>query len=332
MTELAPASNGKYIVGVDVGGTNVRAGLVDREGRIVAEARRPAVAQGGLRATLRVVNEVIHEALEGGGSAPGEICGIGLGIPGWHNSARGICLFSPNFTDSRNVPVVAPVAEEFQVATYMLNDVKTATLGEYYFGAGRGYRHVVMITLGTGIGGGVIANGELQLGASEGFAEVGHMIVETDGPPCTCGGRGCWEALAARGAMVNRAIRAIQTGRRTALADSVGYRLGSITPIHIVQAAEAGDEVAREVLEETGKYLGVGIVNLIQLYNPEVVIVGGGIAQAGRVLFDPIQRVVWSRAHMVPASTVKIVPAELGDDAGVIGASVLVLQHVQEVA
>jgi glucokinase len=224
--------------------------------------------------------------------------------------------------------VVAPIREALELPAFMLNDVAVQTLGEHRFGAGQGYSHMVMITLGTGIGGGAIIDDELRIGPTEGFAEVGHMTVEPDGPFCGCGNRGCWEALAGRDAIVRRAVSKIQQGKQTSIAEMVDYRLGSITPALIVRCAEEGDDIALQVLTETGCYIGVGIANLIQLYNPEVFVIGGGIAQAGRPLFDPILRTVRARAHMVPASTCRILPSQLGDDAGIIGASVLAARQL----
>jgi glucokinase len=310
-------------VGVDVGGTNLRAGVVDEQGRILGEARQPALAESGLRAAVERTIEAIQEAIENAGFSTTDIRAVGLGVPGGHNSKEGITLFSPNFADSRNVPVTPPIREATGLPAFMLNDVSVTTLGEHRFGAGRGSDQVVMITLGTGIGGGAIIDGELRIGHTEGFAEVGHMIIDPEGPFCGCGNRGCWESLAARDAIINRAVTKIQHGRKTSIAEKVDYRLGSITPALIAHSAEEGDAVALEVMSETGYYVGLGITNLIQLYNPEVLIVGGGIAQAGKHLFEPMLRTVRARAHMVPASTVRIVPAQLGDDAGVIGGAVL---------
>ena len=139
--------------------------------------------------------------------------GLGLGVPGRHHSAQGIVLYSPNFAGWTNVPLLARIEEHFQVATYMRNDVKAASMGEYYFGAGQGYRHIVMITLGTGIGGSLIADGKLMLGSGEGFAEVGHITVDPNGRQCGCGNHGCWEALAGRDAIIDRALRKLQRGR-----------------------------------------------------------------------------------------------------------------------
>lgn len=323
MVEEERAEETQRYLGVDIGGTNIRAAVVDSGGRILGEARRPALAESGLRAAVGRAIQAIEEALENAGFTTREVLAIGAGVPGAHRSREGITIFSPNFADSRNVQILQPIKEAFGLPAFMLNDVAVQTLGEHRFGAGQGYSQVVMITLGTGIGGGAVIDGELRIGHTEGFAEVGHMTIEPDGPPCTCGNRGCWEALAARDAIVRRAVDKIQKGRQTAIADMVDFRLGSITPALIVRCADQGDAVAVEVLAETGYYLGIGIANLIQLYNPEVLVIGGGIAQAGRWLFETMTRTVRVRAHMVPASTCRIVPAHLGDDAGVIGAAAL---------
>jgi glucokinase len=315
-------------VGVDIGGTNIRAGVVDEAGHILGEARRPALAETGLRAAVARAVDAITDAIANAGLSPQDVAAVGAGVPGAHRSQEGICVYSPNFADSRGVPVVAPIREALELPAFMLNDVAVQTLGEHRFGAGQGYSHMVMITLGTGIGGGAIIDDELRIGPTEGFAEVGHMTVEPDGPFCGCGNRGCWEALAGRDAIVRRAVSKIQQGKQTSIAEMVDYRLGSITPALIVRCAEEGDDIALQVLTETGCYIGVGIANLIQLYNPEVFVIGGGIAQAGRPLFDPILRTVRARAHMVPASTCRILPSQLGDDAGIIGASVLAARQL----
>jgi glucokinase len=313
----------RRFVGVDIGGTNIRAGVVDDTGRALGEARRPALAESGLRAAVDRAVEAIQEAIDNAGLAVTDIRAIGAGVPGAHRSSEGICVYSPNFADSRGVPVLAPIRAAFDLPAFMLNDVAVQTLGEHRFGAGKGCSHMVMITLGTGIGGGAIIDGDLRIGPTEGFAEVGHMTIEPDGPVCGCGNRGCWEALANRDAIVRRAVAKMQHGRQSKIAELVDYRLGSITPALIARSAEEGDAVAAEVLAETAHYLGIGVANLIQLYNPEVLVIGGGIAQAGARLFEPMMRTVRTRALMVPAATCRIVRSQLGEDAGIIGAAAL---------
>lgn len=326
---LKPNPNAPYLVGVDIGGTNIAAGVLDRQGAVLGRGRRPARALEGPAVSLGMVNEAIEEALAAAGVSIQEVAGIGLGVPGLHRSAEGICLFSPNFTGWVNLDVVGPVRDHFGVATYMLNDVKTATLGEHSFGAGRGYDHMVMITLGTGIGGGVITDGALRLGSSEGFSEVGHMVVQADGPLCTCGNQGCWEALCGRDAIIRRMIVALATGRPSSLAAAVNYDQSLITPALIAEHAAAGDPLAAEVWQESMMWVGIGVVNLVTLYNPQVLVIGGGIAQAGPLVFEPVGRVLLARAHMVPPSTVKILPSALGEDAGLVGGATLVLRAEQ---
>lgn len=328
--QYAPNTQGTYAVGVDVGGTNIRAGVITREGRILGTARRPALAMEGLAVTQRMIIDAIEEALVNAGVVASEMIGIGMGVPGRHQSAAGIVLYSPNFAGWTQVQLLAPIAAHFKVGVFMRNDVKTASLGEYFFGAGQGYRWVVMITLGTGIGGSLIVDGKLVLGSGEGFGEVGHMTVDPGGRRCGCGNHGCWEALAGRDAIIERAHRLLQTGRPSMLGEMTGWSLAAITPALIAEAAQRGDALAREALEETGMWVGIGVANLIQVYNPEVVIIGGGISQAGDLLLGPIQRTIDWRAQMVPASSAAIVPAALGDDAGMVGGAVLAFEAARE--
>ena len=324
MSKYQPNLAGKYAVGVDVGGTNVRAAVIDIDGKILGDQQDDAKADEGLAVTQGQIIGVIEAAITSAGVAHEDIIGIGMGVPGRHNSADGIVIFSPNFKDWTNVQLLEPIAEHFGVACYMRNDVKTASLGEYRFGAGKGHDWVVMITLGTGIGGSLIAKGNLMLGSGEGFAEVGHMTVLPEGRLCNCGNHGCWEAMAGRDAIIERAWKKLQTGRASLLGELVQYDLKKITPAEISTAANGGDALAKEVLEETAMWVGIGIANLIQLYNPEVLIIGGGIAQAGDMLFSAIQRTVNWRSKMVDSSSTNIVPAALGGSAGVCGGAVLV--------
>jgi glucokinase len=322
----APHPDAPYVVGVDLGGTNVRAALVDRQGRLLEEARRPSLAEGCAEETLAAVHETVAAVLGRHHVHARQVVGIGIGLPGIMDSETGVVFWSPNFPAWKDVAVPPVVGTPLELPTYILNDARCAALGELQFGAGRGARHMVMITLGTGIGGAFVVDGRLLLGPNGSIGEVGHMTIDPSGPRCGCGCFGCWEQWCARDAIVERALRRVQRGRATLLLERVAEP-GAITPHLIAAAAQEGDVLAREVIEETAFYVGVGVANLINMLNPEVFVIGGGIAQAGEVLFEPVRRTVRARAVALQQRTARIVPAELGENAGVMGAVVLALQR-----
>jgi len=316
-----------YIVGVDLGGTNVRAAVTTRDGRIIGEGRESSLASEGVDVTIGQIIKSIRSAVKSAGVELSEVAGIGMGVPGWHNSKEGITMWSPNFKDWHGVQLLAPIKQDLGLPAFMGNDVNVAALGEFKFGAGKDVNTLVMLTLGTGIGGGIIIDGKLWVGANDGAAEIGHTIVLPDGPLCSCNRRGCLESLASRDAIIKRAARKIQQGRPSMLIRDEDWLLWSITPADIAKAADAGDEVAIETMAETGYYVGVGIANAINLINPEMVIIGGGIARAGAVLWDPLLRTVNALALAQSRKVCRVVPAELGDDAGIMGGVTLVLQE-----
>jgi glucokinase len=330
MKKLRPNPAGEYLIGVDIGGTNVRAGLISRQGKVLDDARRPAQAASGFAVSVGKAIEAARELLAKHKLTGSQICGLGLAVSGRMDSAKGVCLYSPNFAGPFPSPIAAPIEKTLGIAAYMLNDVNTATLGEHRFGAGKGYDQMVMITLGTGIGGGAVIDGKLRVGYTEGFAEVGHMILDPEGAQCGCGNHGCWEALAARDAIIRRGVFALQTGAPSMLLKLAKQDLSAVTPALITRAAAQGDELSLQVLEETAYWVGIGCVNLIQLYNPQVLVIGGGIAGALPYMQPTISRLVDSRAQMVPGKTCKIIPSALGDDAGIVGGAVLVLEAMAQ--
>jgi glucokinase len=285
----------------------------------------------GLDETVGQIIKAVRGAVESAGTDMSQVAGVGMGVPGQHKSREGIVLWSPNFKDWNGVQLLAPIRADLGVEVFMGNDVNVAALGEYQFGAGRGAGSLVMLTLGTGIGGGIILGGRLWLGASEGAAEVGHQVIIPDGPMCGCGRAGHLEALAARDAIVERAARKIQSGRNSVLIEDVDWPQWSVTPADIAKAAADGDEVALETMQETGYYIGLGVSNLINVLSPEVVIIGGGISQGGDALWGPIHRTVQAHALTESRRACRVVPAELGDDAGVMGGVTLVLQEENDV-
>jgi glucokinase len=315
------------VVGVDLGGTNVRAALISREGEILRQDRRPSLQDQPPDATLGQIVDACREVIAEHGARPEEVLGVGIGLPGIMDAQSGVCFWSPNFPQWKDVPIAATVAEGVGAPAFILNDAKCAALGELVYGAGRGVRNMVMITLGTGIGGAFVVDGRLLIGPNGSIGEVGHQTVDPQGRRCGCGNYGCWETTCARDAIIERAERKLQAGRDSRLR-ALAER-GGVTPALVSQAAAEGDAVALEVLQEIGFYAGLGVANLINIMNPERFVIGGGIAQAGELLLGPIRRTVDSRAVPLQRQTAQIVPAELGDLAGVMGAAVLVLDRVE---
>ncbi|MBI3456092.1 MAG: ROK family protein [Candidatus Rokubacteria bacterium] len=344
-TMKGEGSAGLVIIGVDLGGTNVRAAAVDRGGRLLTEpVENPSEATAGFDRTLAAIAGTVREAIRAAGLAAPDIGAIGMAVPGHVDGEKGIVRWTPNFGETRagvfeawrDVPLGPAVERELGCPVFMGNDANLAALGEYRFGSGRGRAQgLVLLTLGTGIGGGVVLTrtqiqgpaawerGVLLVGANGGGAELGHTIVLAGGPRCGCGAGGCLEALANRDAVVARARDKLRHAGESRLAERCGGDVGRLTPRLLAEAAAEGDELAREVWDETGEYVGIGVANFINTFNPEVVAIGGQIAKAGEPLFRAIRRA--ARDHAIPTlfEICRIVPAERIDDAGILGGAAL---------
>jgi len=316
----------KLIVAVDIGGTQARAALVNPDGRIVARRITATQAEEGVQAALQRIMAIVWEVL---GDIPKErILGLGVAAPGPLDPWRGVIYNPPNLPGWDKLPLRELWEKEFGLPVYVGNDANLAALGEHRYGAGQGIRHLAYLTISTGIGGGVIVDGRLLLGAAGLASEVGHMTVEARGPRCKCGNIGCLEVLAAGPAIAREGVAALRQGRSPGIKALVGNDLASVTGKVVVEAALAGDAVAREILQRAAFYIGVGIVNLVHLFNPNLVILGGGIAiGAGEALLAPVREVVFQRAMPAFCQNLSIVPAALGDDAGLLGAAALVLSQ-----
>ena len=318
------SSDPKWIIGVDIGGTNLVVGLVPFEGgrEVVALQKRPTESSRGANAVVERVIAMIRECLAEAGVAhdSGDVAGIGIGSPGPLDRATGIVLDTPNL-GWRNFPVRDLVATPFGLPATLDNDANCATYGEWWQGAGRQVPRLVGLTLGTGIGGGIVLDGELYHGASDDAAEIGHMCVDLTGRRCACGRYGCLEAYASGPNITARAVEGLEAGARSALTDMTGGDLSQISAATVYEAAVAGDRYASEVLGETARILGAGIGNLINLLNPDVVVIAGGVTRAGDQLFDPLRIAVRRRAFPSALDVCRIVPADLPDTAGVVGAA-----------
>lgn len=313
-------------IGVDLGGTNIRVAEVDRRGRLRRELRYATPAQRGPQEVVDRIREAIGRLLDT--ATRGGFVGIGIGSPGLVDHREGVVRIPPNFPGWDEVPLGPAIEETFGLPTRVANDVNAMALAESHLGAGRGYDSLICITLGTGVGGAFVLHGEVYTGVSGTAGEIGHITVEPRGPRCNCGNYGCLERMVGAQYIVERAVKKLEaTETHSILHQLAGGHLESLTPKLIAEAARQGDPLAREVFWETGEYLGIVFAGLVNFLNPEAIVVGGGVTRAGELIFEPMVKTVRQRAMPIPAQVVHIVPAQLGEQAGVIGAALLVLKE-----
>lgn len=316
------------IVGIDLGGTYIKAALITRDKEILAKDSRPTQAADGPEVVLDIMKTSVEDLLESHGVAKDKVLGVGIGSPGPLNWQTGIIYQTPNLPGWENYPIVKSLEERVGMKCYLENDANAACYGEYWLGAGQGTQTICVLTLGTGVGGGVVVFGRLLRGLDGTAAELGHINVQRDGRLCGCGAKGCLEAYASVTGMVRTAAEGIENGRKSMLTDMCGDDLSKLTGKMISDAVEKGDEFAKWVMEETGTWLGIAIADLINTFNPEKIVLCGGMIAAGDALFDPIRRTARELAFDVPAERAQILPAGLGGDAGVIGAAGCALERI----
>jgi len=314
-------------VGIDLGGTKISTALVDVTGRIVSQDYRETRAAEGPAAVIERMVEAAVRVMAGVGST--QVRAVGVGAPGPIDIRTGLVVAPPNLSGWTNVPLGQQIADALKIATFLENDANAAALGEFRFGAGRGTRHMVYVTVSTGIGGGFILDGKLYSGATGGAAEVGHMTILPRGPRCGCGRRGCLEALASGTAIAREGRELVVWGIPTRIAELAGGDPARVSAKLVAQAAAEGDTEAQEIIDEAMMYLGLGMANLVNLLNPEVLVIGGGLTNMGEALFSPVRCIVRQRAFRTAADAVRIVRAELGDDAGVLGAAAVAMAAVE---
>ena len=313
----------RFVLGIDIGGTNLVVGSVAEDGsRLVAPASEPTNVEAGSSDVLdRLVALASRAITETRRQVPdGEIVGVGVGAPGPLDTKSGIVLLTPNL-GWVNLPLRRIIHDRLGLPAVLDNDANCAVLGEWWVGAARSSRHAIGLTIGTGIGGGIILDGKLYHGASDVAGEIGHTTIDTEGRRCKCGNYGCLEAYASGPNIAMRAREALEAGAESLLPSQVSGDLARITAQTVYEAAAAGDELALEVVNDTAKFLAVGVANLLNVFNPEVVVVCGGVTLAGDHLFVPLRREVARRAFKPAVAACRIVPGELVGTAGVYGAA-----------
>ena len=303
----------KYAIGIDLGGTNLRVALVSEEGEIARKVRKSSSEEvlGSLLESIEEVNT-------------GEIVGIGLGVAGIIDRKNGRVFSSPNLRAVEGIDLIHGIHQKFHVPVFIENDANVAALGEKVSGAGKNFENFVLLTLGTGIGGGIIHRGEL-LDVS---AEVGHMSINAEAEKCPCGNIGCLENYASARAMIARAVVMLEKGTESMLKECCKGSIYKITPEDIYNSALEGDTLSREILREAGRALGVGLANLINILSPEAIILAGGLVGAWNIYVQEAIREASRRAFKDLFDAVKIIPSSLRDEAGVVGAASLVFMEI----
>jgi glucokinase len=313
----------KYSIGIDIGGTNITVALVTGNGEILRKIRFSTRAEEGKTKTIKCILKALGAIMKGLRS--NSIEGIGIGAAGDIDRDRGVVRFSPNLL-WKDVPIVRLIREKFNLKVVLDNDANAAAWATYILETGRKVKNLLCITLGTGVGGGIILNGRIYHGASGSAGEIGHMTLNPQGQRCRCGNYGCLETYIGSAYIVKKAIREIRKGGKSLIKKIAGGNLKSVTPETIQVAALKGDKLARRIWKEAGEYLGIALSGVINLLNPEVIVFGGGVARAGELIFKPMKAEIKKRTFKTPFEKVKFTYTRFGEDLGVIGAALLILQ------
>ncbi len=323
-----------FDVGIDIGGTNIKLGLVDPRGRVVARRRLATRARRGPQQAMERIAETITNLRRFN-----KLRSIGVGVAGLVDHIHGIVRVPPNLPGWHGFTVRSTLEELTGLPVSCGNDANAVALGEWLFGAGRGCNNLFCLTLGTGVGGGAIVHGRLLVGANHAAGELGHTVIYGDGPECLCGGRGCLERYVGARYILQRARQRLRAQAKRAehrnqmsfiagvgekpsiLFDLASGRLSNVNPEMIGRAARRNDKLALELVQETGFYLGLGLINVVALLDPERIVIGGGLKGLGRPLLVGVRRTVLGRAQIFSGRKLEIVFGQLGNDAGIIGAS-----------
>lgn len=315
---------GQVVIGVDLGGTNLRAALLSSEGDILDKRKEATNASDGWKKVIARLVDNITRQREAAAQRGLDVTAIGVGAPGVIRMDKGIVVKSPNFPDWNNLPLRDELEKALRIPVVIENDANAAALGEQWRGAGRGIHSMILLTLGTGVGGAIVLNDIIWHGADGMAGEIGHMTLVPDGRPCSCGNTGCLEMYASARGIVQSYYEELAKA-----APQASAVLKEVTSEKVYQAAREGDAIAQRVMKAMGSMLGIGVANLINIFNPHMVVIGGGVKDAWPLFISATHEEIMRRAFQVPAERTEIVPSLLGDDAGMVGAAAAALQKIQ---
>ena len=312
------------VLTLDIGGTKIAAAVVAWGGEVLSRARGETPDSSDEAALVDTAEQVAQQALSLAGVDVRDAGVVGVSCAGIVNTRDGIIVYSPNVAALRRTPLRALLAERFGTPVRLANDATLAALGEWEYGLHRSVSDLVYVTVSTGIGGGIIAGGHLIEGAHGAGGEVGHMTIDVNGPACPCGRAGCWEALASGSALAARTVLRLEQGENSIIGELSGGDMNKVDAQLVSIAARQGDSLAQEMIQTAAFYVGVGLGNLINIFNPSVVVVGGGVTKIGESFLGPASRIARERAYVTAAGEVEITRALLGDDSPLLGAAALV--------
>lgn len=316
-------SDKQALAGIDIGGTTIKFGLVDPRGKILFKDQKPTVVGRGAEPLLHLVSNIAESLLYHAAEEELEVRWLGVGTPGAVEPRTGKIIGpSPNITGWEGTELGGTLKKRINLPVFVDNDVNVMALAEARFGAAMSFRTAVCIAMGTGVGGGIVIDGKVLQGASGGAGEIGHMIIDPNGPSCRCGARGCLEAYCSSAAIISRANQLLKNELTPVFQEVLEGKLENLNIRKLFAAYKSDDPIARQVVTETAEYLGMGLANVVTLLNPEIVVIGGGIADGGGII-DEVSTVIRKRALRPAGEVVRIVKASLGNDAGFIGASLL---------
>ncbi|MCC8434284.1 ROK family protein [Brevibacillus sp. M2.1A] len=309
----------EYAIGLDLGGTKILAGLVDRTGRLIARKQLPTYAEEGEKAVIERVLSATHDVLSTSGINSEEVCGVGIASAGVINSDSGEVIFASNL-GWRNVPIGTLIGQRFGLPARLFNDANAAAVAEWLWGAGVGTRNMIYVTVSTGVGAGIVSDGRLVSGRDGSAGEFGHISIDWNGPPCRCGNRGCLENYASGTAIENAARQKLASTKEPGT-NRILVEKGELSAKEISEAALAGDPFFAQIVKQAGFYLGIGAANLIYMFNPEVIVFGGGVMNASGLMLPEIEKSMRDRTISGLANEVRVVTSQIGVEAGVMGAA-----------
>lgn len=322
----------EHYIGVDLGGTKILAGVFDKNLQCLSRAKMSTKAERGVSSVIERIARCVRDAVDECDLKLDQVRGIGIGAPGAVNPESGTVIFAPNLK-WENVPLEKDLEKDLGVPVFLENDCNSCTLGVYETELKAKPKNMIGIFVGTGIGGGLVVNGQMFRGFNCTAGEIGHMVLQIDGPKCGCGNRGCLEALASRSAMFKRIEQAVKAGQKTVLTDMLGDSLKDLRSGDLRKAIRKGDKFVEQVVEDAAEYIGIAVGNLINIFSPEVVVLGGGVIDA---LEDDMMAIIVETAHDYAMTGtdkgVEIIATKVGDDAGILGGAVLAKREAKQSA